>query len=106
MHPFQRRVCGSVRQAPPLPSLLGWKHSRPAWTWAQKAQAASLRTAPWLVWSLPVVPTLPLLGASQESWLFAPPPAPLLQEGSSGPHLGLRVTDPVGFAVISSLSVV
>ena len=80
----------------PLPSLLGWEHCGPAWTWAQRH-----RQPPW---ELPLGSCgLCLRFPHCLSWvrprnrLFAPPPAPLLQEGSSGPHLGFEVTDPVGF---------
>lgn len=83
----------------PLPSLLGWEHCGPAWTRAQRHRqppwelplgscGLCLRFPHCLSWVLP------------RNRLFAPPPAPLLQEGSSGPHLDFEVTDPVGFPLL------
>lgn len=75
--PWRIRSCGGfavpVRQAP-APSIPPWVGA----LWASvdsgpEAQAASLGTAPWLLWSLPAVPTLPLLGASQKPAVCSSP---------------------------------
>ena len=99
-HPLQQRVSGS-RQAgtsPSIPPRVG--ALRASMDSGPEAQAASLGTAPWLVWSLPAVPTLPVLGASQKQ-LLAPPPAPLLQEAVLV-LVWVWGTDPVG-PLLSSL---